>query len=264
MIPWKIKWAVSHVFSWKVFTGNLKTLKHPFVYYKTLFLSLLPGFPKKAVRFELRDNSCFTIHDFIGCYLYWEIFLYDCYKLQPREESQLTIIDVGAHTGLSAIRFKQSYPHAEIHCYEPFQGHFEELSSNLSLCSISGVHFYPQGVAATHKKTKLYIHGSNSGGHSIFPVDRPAGEQEVELVDLHDVLKNTSSGKIDILKLDCELAEYEIIKSIDAAMAPNIREIIFEAMTDQYNPKELTDHLESVGYETIDVDGTVFKAIFKG
>jgi len=264
MIPWKIKWTTRQILSWKVCRSNWKTLKNPFVYYKALGIMLLKGESDKPIRFNLRNGGCFSIDDFIGCYLYWEIFLYNCYDMKPRKDSHITIVDVGAHTGLSALRYRHMYPDSEIHCYEPFPGHLDNLRQNLTLCSPSNIFFYQKGVSAQNKTTTLYIHGSNSGGHSIFPVDTPSGTQEVELVDLHEVLKNTSKGEIDILKLDCEEAEVEIIQSIDASLAPKIKEIIYEATPDKYDPKFLMDHLTSIGYETTDLDGTVFRAVYKG
>jgi len=79
MIPWKIKWTTRQIFSWKVCRSNWKTLKNPLVYYKALAIMLLKGEPDKPIRFNLRGGVRFSIQDFIGCYLYWEIFLYNCY-----------------------------------------------------------------------------------------------------------------------------------------------------------------------------------------
>lgn len=264
MSSWKLNWLRLNILSRETFKKNLKTLKNPWVFYIALLVTLIPGFLKKGIRFHLKHGGSFLIKDFIGCYIYWEIFLYNSYHLFPDEKTDPVIIDIGAHIGLAAIRFKQVYPDAEIHCYEPFPENYTQLTTNIQKCGLQRIHIHQKGVANTNRRATLYIHGSNSGAHSIFPVDRLSKTDEITLINLSEVLCNTSTGRCDLIKLDCEGAEYEIIKSIDHDLASKIQGVMYEVHHDKYNPQELVSHLETLGYQVTDLDGTVFKAIYNG
>ena len=58
-------------------------------------------------------------------------FPYDQHNFQDiRTNENIIIFDVGANIGQSALWFKNSFPHATIHAFEPFQAIFELLSTN--------------------------------------------------------------------------------------------------------------------------------------
>lgn len=71
---------------------------------------------------------------------------------------------------------------------------------------------------------------------------------EIDLVSLADALKLLNGRPCDLLKLDCEGAEYEIIKSIDKEMAKCIRKIVFEITPSLYDTNEISEHLKDLGY----------------
>ncbi|NNM64576.1 MAG: FkbM family methyltransferase, partial [Burkholderiales bacterium] len=189
--------------------------------------------------------------EFMTLYIYKEIFVDGCYDVSLPTGNPV-IIDVGANTGLFIIRMKQIYPHATVFGYEPMPANFLQPNENLALSNFSDCHVFMSGIGATTRKAELFTHEKNIGGHSLYASQgKGGGHMTVDLLSLSDALQNIGGGDkaCDFLKLDCEGAEYEIIKSINQEMARNIRCIIFEATPALYSVQETTDHLCNLGYQ---------------
>jgi FkbM family methyltransferase len=259
---WKFKWLKDQLFSKSIYQRNAAVLQNPLIFNATLLLKLFPGLYKKPVRFKLRSGGSFLIPDFLSAYIYWEIFLYKIYDIPGLKDGNITILDVGANIGLASLRFKMMYPESEIYCFEPYKPHFETLSNNILNSKFKNIHPFPFGIAGNKRHAKFYLHAKNSGAHSIYPEDLSFQTIEIDLIDITEAIGLTRTGKCDLLKLDCEGAEFEIIKSITREIAPKIRHIVYEATVDRYDPKELNDHLSSVGYTVEQVNGYIYKATF--
>jgi len=260
MGSWKVNWVKNYVFSKEVYFKNTQTLKYPLSFYLAVLLKLFPGFYKKPVRLYLKDGGSFLCPDFMSIYIYWEIFLFNVYDYQATSKDEITILDVGANIGLSTIHFKQRFPLAEVLCFEPFKPNFEFLNRNITYSNFKNIKTFQLGLAGEVRHSLLYIHRKNSGAHSIFPEELSLGSVEIELIDLKKALSMTKTGKCDILKLDCEGAEYEIIKSITPELSKKIKQIYYEATVTRYDPKDLNDHLSSIGYHVDLVGGYVYSA----
>ncbi len=260
MGSWKVSWVKDYVFSKEVYSKNTQVLKSPLSFYFAVFLKLFPGLYNKPVRFHLKNGGSFLCPDFMSVYIYWEIFLFKVYDYQASSKEEITILDVGANIGLSTIHFKQRFPLAEVLCFEPFKKNYDYLNLNIQSSNFQNIKTFQLGVAGEKRHSLLYIHKKNSGAHSIYPEELSLGSVEIELISLQDALNLTKTGKCDILKLDCEGAEYEIIKSITPVMTAKIKQIYYEATVTRYDPKELNDHLASIGYEVNLVDGYVYSA----
>ena len=52
----------------------------------------------------------------------------------------------------------------------------------------------------------------------------------------------------DLLKLDCEGAEYEILMSMNESVAARVGAVMFEATPSGFNPDEIRAHLERFGF----------------
>ena len=59
----------------------------------------------------------------------------------------------------------------------------------------------------------------------------------------------------NLLKMDCEGAEGEIIKSLDSELAQSIQTIIFEPSHRVYDFEEIKNHLRSLGFSISDQQG---------
>jgi FkbM family methyltransferase len=261
---WKFKWLKDQFFSKSIYRRNAEVLKNPLIFNATLVLKLFPGLYKRPIRFKLRTGGSFLIPDFLSAYIYWEIFLFKIYDLPEFKKEDITILDVGANIGLATLRFKMVYPQSEVYCFEPYKPHFELLNNNILNSKFNNIYPYQFGLAGDKRHSLFYLHAKNSGAHSIYPEDLTFQTIEIDLIDITEALSYTRSGYCDLLKLDCEGAEYEIILSIDKTISPRIGHIVYEATVDRYDPKELNEHLTSVGYRIEQVNGYIFKATYIG
>jgi hypothetical protein len=71
---------------------------------------------------------------------------------------------------------------------------------------------------------------------------------EIELIDVRGLLRLLDGATCNLLKLDCEGAELEIIRSINKELAVRIENILFEPTPSLYDVEELVEHLQSIGY----------------
>jgi FkbM family methyltransferase len=180
--------------------------------------------------------------------MYTEIFIDECYDIQLDEKS-LNIIDIGSNVGMFIIRMKQLYPQCLINGYEPLPANFKQLSDNLKENHYQNYEVFQKGIGNSKRIEKLYINLKNNGGNSLFKNQTNSSVYtEIELIDVDEMLKNLGHENCNLLKLDCEGAELEILKSLTPETAARIKRIIYEPTPSIYNPLELNDYLVTLGY----------------
>lgn len=248
-MPWRLRWLFSEALSRWSWRRNRELLCNPGTYYFALILKLIEGVYSKPVNLKLRGGFTIPLRHFMTAYIYQEIFVNGCYDIQL--PSKPHILDVGANTGLFALRMKQQYPNASIQCFEPEPSNFQQLEALIASNRLSDVTPVRKAIAARAGTAPLYLHNSNIGGHSLHG---KGWSIPVELVTLADFV----GERCDLLKLDIEGAEYDIIMALDASLASRIQRIIYEPMADRFNIQEVNQHLESLGYQAVVRKGLVF------
>ncbi|CAN5338140.1 hypothetical protein BH11BAC5_BH11BAC5_30120 [soil metagenome] len=151
----------------------------------------------KDYKFLDKDNPRFI-------YEFTEICLNDCYRLRllsRRLNSINSIVDVGANQGLFAIAARQQFPNANIHCYEPNLFLKENLSHNADNLSST---LYIEAVTKDDCKVNLEF-----GETDLLTKTSVSTTGTVQGTSLRTVIEN-AGGEIDILKLDCEGAEWDL------------------------------------------------------
>ena len=115
------------------------------------------------------------------------------------------IVDGGGYIGDSAAVFLSHYPESTCIVFEP--------SSNAVLAEKN---LAPYGSRAVVRRAML---GRNHGEFRIFEVgtgskifSTESGNGQLQVATMDEVLRQSPSGKIDILKLDVEGAEYDILR----------------------------------------------------
>lgn len=166
-----------------------------------------------------------------------------------------TIVDFGANKGFFATWALTMAPDARIHCFEPDPRNVAALRSNLQ----------PFGGSADVHEVAV---GSQAGSLTLFRLAGRAGQASVfrsraqsrgsvvaeiavPVVAVGDLLPPL--GRIDLLKVDVEGAEYDILLDTPPAALAQVQRVVMEA--DEVDPAKpsravgnLLDHLRGLGF----------------
>lgn len=153
-------------------------------------------------------------------YEFTETCLNDCYRLKTLKselKNVYNIIDVGANQGLFSVAARQVFPAARISCYEPNIQLEPILSANAKIlnCSV----FY-EAVTNTDCMVELEFGETDMHTQTHFSV-----EGKIQGTAFKKVIERAGS-KVDLLKLDCEGAEWELFD--DEESWKNIRALTME------------------------------------
>ena len=245
----KLNWIFGQFTNLRLIRQNIKILKNPCSFYLGVIIKLFPIFKKISFNLKFKDGTLIRIHDFMSFYIYAEIFVDGCYDVEL-DSKMPVIVDVGANTGYFALRMKQLYPDAKILCFEPYPPCVQQLKETIEINHLDNIVIKELAVSDKAEKSKLYIHPSNIAGHSIFSENVSENYVNIESVTLNELAEMLKSPQVcDLLKLDCEGAEYPILKSIDAISIKHFPQIIYEPTYDSYDIDELNKSLKEKGYQ---------------
>jgi FkbM family methyltransferase len=133
--------------------------------------------------------------------------------------SPLTIVDVGANVGATAVYFHGAYPSAQIYCYEPSMENYCCLQENARLFS-SNIHVFPYGLLDKDCQLPLYRGTSQTAQNSIVPSPETFSTPSecVRLVKASHEAAERGWKAISILKLDTEGCEVPILTEFLASV----------------------------------------------
>lgn len=246
---WNVGWMLKELSDPATLGRHGEALTSPWKFYWGLFAQSLPRPWQPPLTLALKAGGQFVVNNFMTLYIYKEIFVDHCYDFPALPMRAPVIVDVGANTGLFAIRMKQLYPAASLYCFEPAPANYHELTTNITLSRFANITSINKGVGGTARQEQLFLHAKNVGGHSLFQqAAGSAASITIDLVDVDSILAMLDGAFCQLLKLDCEGAEYEILKSLTSAQARRLERIIFEPTPALYDPNELRGHLTDVGY----------------
>jgi FkbM family methyltransferase len=148
------------------------------------------------------------------------------YEIEPED----TVIDIGGNIGAFAIYAARFAHKGRVLTYEPCRDSFALLLDNLVLNKITQVSATRAAVGASDSTLTLYIDDTHTGRASLNAAHvKEAFQREmVPVVSLQSVFDQQQIETCDLLKVDCEGAEYDILYSLPHAYYSRIRRIAME------------------------------------
>ncbi len=206
--------------------------------------------------FRLKNNTIVAaprrlLHEFK------EIFMEECYTyklkglpVKPR------IIDIGANVGFFAIFAASTFPEATIYAYEPIAVNFEQLRHNQKLNPQANIQCFKIAVCSHTGDVALTFDPNDSFTTAASILKNPGTghiTQHVPCTSLFDIFKSHRLDACELIKIDCEGAEYDILYSCPEAVLRRIDQMVIEVHegnAPHQNIGSLSKHLNRSGFET--------------
>lgn len=176
-------------------------------------------------------------------------------RLGSEIQSDWVVVDIGAAIGEFTIEAALQLTDGVVHAFEPNPGSINILRQNIRINNLGCVHTHNLGVWKEEGEIPLHFLNneplqavSGSGDNANLQTVK---ETTIPVITLEQVLEEKVDQRIDLLKLDCEGAEYEILLNQDPRIFKKIDRIVMEYhdLNDQCNHCVLTYLFETLGYQ---------------
>ena len=167
-----------------------------------------------------------------------------------------TVIDIGAHIGSFSIFAARDAQGGKVYSFEPDPANFAQLTKNINANRAVNVTASQRAVYATSGEAYLSQNILNSAERSLY--QKGGKRVRVPTTTLLDIFSEYNIATCNLLKLDCEGAEYDILFGAPRELFGRIEKIVMECHTPsyfnienpKYTPENMLAHLNQCGFET--------------
>ena len=167
------------------------------------------------------------------------------------------VVDIGAHFGFFTIKAACLWPSAKIFAYEPSPRNFVILKENVSKNKIPNIVLSNDAVAGKAGFRPFYIKNkleADSLIHNNASGNIAEETTQVKTTTLRHIVNSLGQQNIDLLKMDCEGAEYEILESSLDILNAYVKCLLIEIHLDMIgiNAKTpLETSIKKMGFQTV-------------
>jgi FkbM family methyltransferase len=159
-------------------------------------------------------------------FLFHEIWIERLYSPKGYEiKDNYSVVDIGANIGVFALYAATFAQNVRVRAFEPFPTNAEYFSRNTDESRADNVEFLMAAVADSAGVRKLHVEDLWIL-HSLTAKGSTSSGIEVACVSLSEAISGFE--RCDLLKIDCEGAEYEILYSASPETLSKIRRIVCE------------------------------------
>lgn len=135
--------------------------------------------------------------------------------------------DIWANIWCFALKYGKMVKEGHIYCFEPIKENFVCLNNNILLNNYTNVTIYEQAIADKQWYIDVFLSKDNVWWHSVF-WSQDGTIERVRSTTLEKFFQDLNIDMLDVLKIDCEWAEYEILLSCPDDVFKKINHIIME------------------------------------
>ncbi len=199
----------------------------------------------------LRGGPRFRVRTLLDVWVVKETCLDGVYDVLANDlPEEAVIVDVGAGLGDFAVHAALRSPRARIVAVEPHPGSFRLLEENLAANGVTNVRALPVALTETAAATVPLDVGAREP--ALFTTTAPRVSRAVDVPNrtLAALLEHCGLERVDLLKLDCEGAEFGILLEASGETLRRIERIVLEwhEGVTQWNAADLAGRLESAGF----------------
>jgi FkbM family methyltransferase len=189
----------------------------------------------RQVRLSLPDEKGIKV-------AFVELLLDDCYgcnvfkKLGEKIE---TVLDIGGNVGLFGIAARNTFPRATIHSYEPNR----KLESYLAVqARAAKFDFFMEAIGLADGVISL-----DSSEESVLTRSRQDSDGAIPQTAFSKAI-DRMNGTVDLLKMDCEGAEWEIFKDKESWKKINNLSLEYHLFDAEHTQEAVKQIIENLGF----------------
>jgi len=217
------------------------------------FMSHYAGVKNGGGEYVFRNGIMIKTKDAVSTATIAVIFIKKDYGDMP---SNSVVIDIGANIGAYSI-FAAMPENNTVYSYEPMPENFDLLKENIRINNL-GKKIFPFnfGVSSRREMRRLYL--GDSPFHSFLPANEspfnslysatgPSKQEfsKINCLSLKDIFDENNIPLCNLLKMDCEGAEYEILYNTPDEYFKRIKEIRLEYHNHSSPQSNDGEHLKS-------------------
>ena len=199
-------------------------------------------------RFVLRCGATLTYFNDPPFQIFQEIWRWEIYTHEYPQgwRTPRIVVDIGANIGFFSLYVAMRWPDAKVFAFEPAPENVALIEQNIRLSKVSRVILCPLAVTDTVGQVNLFLK-KESGWHSLSGSSNDATIQ-VNTTTLPAIVKEADQT-IDLLKMDCEGAEYAVLAGQAQVLAQSVRFVAMEYHEiEGHRVRELTEILTQAGF----------------
>lgn len=185
-------------------------------------LGMINYFFKKPVRLDIKNGLTLLTNQVLDAIVVKDTIIDDDYQVSTIKQPIKTIIDIGAGIGDFTLMVAKKFPQAKIFAFEPNPEQFFLLKENIKLNNVKNVKNYKIAVGTK----KFYLLNLFSFNIHSSTVKTNESKKTIKVKGMR--LDKFINGKVDLIKIDCEGAEIDILKSISNNKMGLIEKIVIE------------------------------------
>ena len=139
------------------------------------------------------------------------------------------VIDIGANVGIVSIYLAKKFPNIRIYSYEAHPHTYSNFLKNIELNNVKNI--IPHNLAVYSKDNDVLgitLDIVNTGSSSCYKNGEGHITENINTISLDTIIKNNNIESISYLKIDCEGAEFDILKPSELIQIIPVQQIGIE------------------------------------